>query len=204
MLEHSSAYIHKCKELGILTDSPVRQYPLKPANLAAVLKMYALQAKVPYKILLKQFSVLADERLYLTELGEAWLFDQWQQYSLEYLRSILPYLFATIPTLKDLNKVDKFRNFIGLSGEGMSKYKPQRAVLIRTRGIRKEEMHYGSVKEAREALLTLTRFYPLSQYKLYAINNRTGQRVETPLILRGNPNGVNKGRLFGGPTNDTD
>ena len=58
--------------LGYLRN-PLRNYPLRAANLAAVLKAYAIEAKLPYTLNNQKFDELSDYKLYLTDAGLEWL-----------------------------------------------------------------------------------------------------------------------------------
>lgn len=198
---YSDAYINKCKELGILTDEPIRKFPLRSANLAIVLKAYAITAHLPYGIDNRSFHILDDYKLYLTDDGLEWLIQTFKQFSFPYLRSTFQFVFSGA-TKDDIDNVNYFGygNFRGITGEKPKAGTKQKAILVRSYGKNgkiKKEFPFDTIREARQAVLELTRFYPMEQFKLFRIRTqkKNGKeytfRSEIPLILEKSKRGLN-------------
>lgn len=197
MHEHSDHYISKCLEVGILTEDNIRKYPLRPANLATVLKAYAISMKLPYTIDNHNFDILDDYKLYLTDGGFEWLLDFFSQHSLEFLRHTFSFVFS-MATAADISNPDYqgYKNFRGLRGIKPKAGTKQQAILVRTVGRTKRETHYETLLEARQAVIDLTRFYPADEFKLYRIrvNRKNGKetyyRSEVPLFIDSSKRGA--------------
>lgn len=190
--------ISKCKQLGILTETSTRKYPLRTANLAAVLKAYAITARQPYKIDNQNLDELRDYTLYLTEAGYEWLLDVFGQFSLAFLRSAFQFVFsnATEADLKKPEKYAGYRNFKGTIGDRPKAGTKQKAVLVRRVGRVDRRTEFDSILKAREEFFNLSRYFPAEQFKLYRVRKQTKKgRVyyyeeEIPLILEQNKRGV--------------
>lgn len=190
--------INKCKELGILTETSLRKYPLRAANLAVVLKAYAITALQPYKIDNQNLDVLAGYKLYLSEAGYEWLLDVFSQYSLAYLRSAFQFVFsnASEEDLKSPEKYSGYNNFRGTVGDKPKAGTKQKAVLVRRVGRVDRRTEFDSILKAREEFFNLSRYLPASQFKLYRVRRQTKKgkvyfyEEEIPLILERNNRGV--------------
>jgi hypothetical protein len=186
-----------CIRLGILTESPLRKYPLRAANLAVVLKAYAIEAKLPYTLNNQKFDELSDYKLYLTDAGLEWLFNVFKQHSLPFLRSAFQFVFSNA-TEADIQNPEYvgYNNFRGITGDRPKAGTKQKAVLVRKVGRTLREYKFDSIREARREFLYLSRFYPVEQFKLYRIKKNTKKgkvsyyRDEIPLILKESKRGV--------------
>lgn len=176
--------IDECVDLGILTYKKVRKYPLRSANLFMVLKAHAIETHQPYTV---DATKKTDEKLYLTDAGLTWLYHVFTQRDLTFLRSVFQFVFskATEYDLKHIDKYEGMKNFKGLSGERPKAGTKQKALLIRTRKKVKQEFHFDNIREARQEILHLTRFYPADEFKLYRIRTtkRGTFKEEIPLII---------------------
>lgn len=204
--------INKCLTTGILTDQPIRKYCLYPANLAVVLKAYALEACLPYDM---DYTDLDEHKLYLTDDGLAWLYSVFRNYSLQFLRRAFQFVF-TKATEEDLDKLEQYegcKNFRGETGPKVKVGMKRGALLIRKVGRVERKYEYDTLAEARQAVLDLTRFFPADQFTLYRMKRtvRKGKenfyRQKVPLILEQSKRGL-AGRealskYYGRDTNDT-
>lgn len=194
MLKHSDSYIDVCKEIGILTDKKIRKYPLRSANLAVVLKAYAISTHRPYEINLHKVNVLDDYKLYLTDGGLEWLMYTFKQHSLKYLKSVFLFVFtnATEDDIEDETYIG-YNNFRGITGDRPKAGTKQKAILMH----KHKEFHFETLKEARKELMNLARFYPLDDFKLYRIKKNTKDGItryykrEVPLIYKESKRGMN-------------
>jgi hypothetical protein len=195
MFVHTDAYIDKCLILGILTTDNIRKYPLRSANLAVVLKVYATFAGLPYQLNNQQYEkVFATYRLYLTDQGLQWLFEEFKQHSLSFWLRLFPFIFNQI-TEKDIQRLEKhpaFGNFKGKRGVRTVAGSKQRAILEIKINKATKKIHYNSVAEARKAVLELSRFYPVDHFLLYRIKqdrNRSYPQL-IPTILKESKRGA--------------
>ena len=191
MLEHTDAYISKCVELGILCVTPFRKYPLRPFNLAVVLKVYALSSRLPYSINHTRLKEIDHHLYYLTDAGLEWLYQSFSQWSLDFLRSTFASLFAkaTPDDLKNLSGFSGLANFRGETGVRPKAGSKQGAMLVRVDGKRKQTFKFDTLHEARAEFLSLSRFYPIDQFKLYRLSKK-GSYKEVQLILQPSKRGL--------------
>lgn len=184
MLERTNTYITKCVDLGILSSSSFRKYPLRPLNLAIVLKAYALTTGLPYDLNNSKLQEIAHHKYYLTDSGLEWLYSVLSSWSLMFLRSVFPLVFSKA-TEEDLKSLDKYRglaNFRGTVGLRPKAGSKQEAMLVRLNGKRKIKYKFKSLREARAELLSLSRYYPLENFKLYR-RMTNGYFAEVPLVI---------------------
>ena len=187
MLEHTDAYIRKTVDLGILTPSPFRKYPLRPMSLATVLKLYATEAGLPYDINNQKLKEIAHHKYYLTDEGLAWFYSAIKDHSIVYLRSQFRSLFATMAD-RDYGHLDSFpplANFRGTVGDFQRSSK-QTAQLVHTQGKRVKVYDFPTIVEARGELLRMSRFYPIEEFRLYRItwNKTKGRMVRIEIKLK--------------------
>ena len=199
-MQQSDLYVTKCLELGILTDEKIRAYPLRSANLAVVLKAYAITMRMPYTINNRHLELLDDYDLYLTDGGLEWLFSIFKQFSLQYLRSAFQFVFSYARE-DDIGdpKYMGYNNFRGIIGDKPKAGTKQKAVLVRSYGKNgkiKKEFPFDTLREARQGVIDLTRFYPIDEFKLYRIRrqHKNGKdyyyRSEVPLLLKESKRGL--------------
>lgn len=187
-----------CLRLGILTETPHRKYPLRAANLSAVLKAYAIEARMPYTLNVRNLQELSDYKLYLTDEGLEWLYDVFKQHSLPFLRSAFQFVFssATEDDVQNPEQYAGFNNFRGTIGERPKAGTKQKAVLVRKVGKALREYKFDSIREARAEFFNLSRFFPVDQFKLYRIRKETRNktpsyyREELPLIFKESKRGM--------------
>lgn len=170
---------------GILTLDPIRRYPLTASSLAVVKKLYALENFIGYSL---NFSRLEqpDRAYYLTYEGLLWFYERLKSYSLAYLRSTFSPFFmlndAPIESMESLN------NFRGLCGDRPRAGSKQSAVVVHKYKRVSREYFFERLYEAREFILTSSRFYPLDDFKLYRVRKQTRKgklqtfREELPVI----------------------
>lgn len=201
MFLNTDAYITKCKSIGILTEDAIRKYPLRSANLALVLKAYAVDTNKPYTIDVTQFDLLNDYTLYLTEGGLEWLYDFFARHSLAYLKSAFQFLFLNATEADVLNPegyaaFNNFRGTVGLKPKAGTK---QRALLVRAygkNGILKEKREFDTIVEARDEFFNLSRFFPADSFTLYRLRTQikngktTSFKEKIPLYLEPNKRGL--------------
>lgn len=192
MREFSAKYIKRCVRIGILTEEEIHKYPLRSANLAMVLKAYAIASKQPYE-LKGSFKILDHYNLYLTEEGFEWLLGFFQMHSFKFLRRTFTFVFS-LAERRDVANPDYqgYRNFRGLTGDRPKAGTKQGALLVRTYGRnneRTQEYSFKNLREARKEVFRFLRFYPPEQFTLYRIHKQ-GHRVKVPLILEPNNRGI--------------
>lgn len=178
MHHFTQRYLDRCLALGVLTKESLRKYPLRSSSLALVLKAYANAARRPYTIDNQRYDLLDEYQMYLTDAGIEWLFDAFQQHSLNFLRSVYQHVFvkATEEDLKDLYHYEGCQNFLGVTGDKPKAGTKQRALIVRSYGKNnkiKKEFEFDTLREARVELMNLLRFYPLEQFELYRIRKLT-------------------------------
>lgn len=180
MLEHTDAYIAKCVDLGILTSVSSRKYPLRPMSLATVLKAYALSLSLPYYLNPMALDMISHHQYYLTDGGLEWLYQVLQSYSLAFLRSSFAVIFqnATEEDLQHLDTYPHLANCRGTTGIRPKAGTKQGAILKHNR----RSYHFDNIRAAREELLRLSRFYPISEFRLFRIT-KEGKTKEIPTIL---------------------
>jgi len=187
MLEHTDAYITKCVDLGILSSSSFRKYPLRPLNLAVVLKTYATTSGIPYDLNNNKLQEIAHHTYYLTDEGLTWFYNVLSSWSFPFVRSMFPILFAKA-TESDLKALDKYyglANFRGTVGQRPKAGSKQEAMLVRMNGKRKITYKFATLHEARAELLSLSRYYPLQDFKLYR-RMTNGYFAQVPLVVSAN------------------
>lgn len=195
-MELAHELIDKCISTGILTKGKIRKYPLRPGNIAVVLKAYALKVRMPFVIETQNLKELEPYKLYLTKEGLSWLINEFKQYTPVFLRTAFQFVFsnASAKDFEDIENYINLNNFKGLSGSNYKVGTTHPAVLVRTNGKLKVETEYDTLAEARQDVLHLTRFYPADQFKLYRlIKAKTKDvyyRYEVPLFLEANRRGV--------------
>jgi hypothetical protein len=185
-------------QIGILTDKPIRKYPLRAANLAMVLKAYAVASRLPYTVDNHNFDELSEYRLYLTEGGLEWLYNLFKQYSLAYLRSTFQFIFsaATEADVQNPEQYAGYNNFRGTIGDMPKAGTKQKAILVRRVGRVDRKYEFNSILEAREEFFNLSRYFPADQFKLYRIRKNTKRgkvyyyEQEIPLVLEKSKRGV--------------
>jgi hypothetical protein len=197
---HSEKYIQRCIDIGVLTAEAIHKYPLRSANIAVVLKLYAHMTHQPYTIDNQRFDILDEYKVYMTDGGLVWLRESFKTLSLGFLKKTFTHLFANVTTIEHMNKqLEPFlANFKGLKGVQPKAGSKQAAVIIRSYGKNnriQKEFNYPELRLAREALLDMTRFYPLEQFKLYRIRKLTKKgkvtyyKEEVPIILEASKRG---------------
>lgn len=174
---------HKCKPLvdkGILTEEPIRKYPLSLSNLNAVLKVYAVETFQPYTY--KSEKGVATT-YYLTDEGLDWLYSFFAKHSLEYCRSLFSHLFiyADEDTLKNLAEYPVFSNFRGTNGVRHPLGVVRKAVIVHRVKRCNREYHYENITEARKALRTMLTLYPIEDLSLYSISVIKGREYRNKL-----------------------
>jgi hypothetical protein len=169
MLEHTPKYVAECLRVGILTEEKIREYPLRPANLAMLLKLYAIETQKPYGIDVLRFSELDRYVLYMTDDGLEWMIRSLKNHSIEFLQRTLQFMFLGIDSVDEL----PLTNFKGEKGIKPKAGTRQAAVLVRHHKRARREFHFETLREARAELLKLTRFYPIDEFKLYRVRKDT-------------------------------
>ena len=180
--------LHKCKEEGILTEEPIRKFPLSLSNLHVVLKMYAVENYIPYSYKLEKGVVTT---YYLTDEGLEWFYEFFRNHSLSYCRSLFSQLFARAKDedFKDLRNYKYFSNFRGTNGVHNSSGTKQKALVTRTVKRCVREYPFDSIREAREHLRIWLTQYPIEEFKIYRIREQKGTtfKEEIPLMIERKP-----------------
>ncbi len=198
-MELANELIEKCIRTGILTEASIRRYPLRPGNIAVVIKAYALKLRMPFVIDTVNLKELESRRLYLTNAGLVWLIQEFKQYTLAFLRTGFQFVFSNA-SVKDLENIETYQglnNFKGIIGSNFKMGQRNPALLIRQYGKNGSmilETHFDTLEEARKEVLHLTRFYPAEQFTLYRLSKHKGKdvysRYKVPLFLEANRRGV--------------
>jgi len=138
-----------------------------------VLKLYATSSRQPYTIT-NAYEVLDRYTYYLTEGGFDWLLYTFDKHSLAFLRSNFHGIFvrATKEDILD-PQYQGYANFRGDKGDRPKAGTKQKAILIHQRGRAEKEYKFDTLKEARETVNELARFYPLEEFTLYRIRKLT-------------------------------
>lgn len=173
MQEQIERYLDACVRVGILTEKKIHKWYLKPGNLAAVVKVYALITRQTFVYNTSEIGEQFKSYKYcITEGGMQWFVRALSQYSFEYLRSTFGLLFAAAPDKSVLDHPQTFQafnNFYGVTGAKTPAGSKQAALIIHKRqGVIKEH-HFKSIKEARQWLLHMSSFYPLTEFTVYRI-----------------------------------
>jgi len=167
--EFSELYITRCVTAGVLTKEKIRKYPLRSANLAIVLKAYAVVTYSPYT-LSNDYDLLEDHKLYLTDDGLVWLIEVFKTHSLTYLKSTFRFVFsnANFKDISDINYIG-YNNFRGITGDKLKAGSKQPAVIVH----KNKEYKFDTLHEARKEILMMSRFYPIDEFTLYRIRKNT-------------------------------
>lgn len=186
------SYIIECLNAGFLTKEKIKDYKLKPGNIAVVLKVYALYSKIPFEYDTRNINHYQDYNLFLTDAGYTWLINEFKKYTLSFLRSTFSHVFLRLKNLNELEKYNGLNNFKGISGINYKVGTKSSAILIRQQGVHKHELFFSTLAEARKEVINLTRFYPVEQFTLFTVSNVEGMyyRQKVPLILKTNRRGV--------------
>lgn len=194
---YSDLYIQRCIEAGVLTKEPIWKYPLRPANLAMVLKTYAVATNRPYDVSNQKYHLLSHHKLYLTAAGFEWACSVYKSHTLGYLRTAFPFLFSRADerSLDHPEKYVGFRNMRGEIGERPKAGSKSRAVLVRRYGKDNKlvrEYIYDTLHEARDAIPHILSVYPPEQFTLYRLKKVKGKeyRERVALILGPSRRGV--------------
>jgi hypothetical protein len=187
-----ASIIAECIRVGILTQDIIRKYPLQNGNLAVVLKVYALYVRLPFVFDYKNLEEYKEYKLYLTETGYAWIINEFKKYTLIYLRSTFPHLFANLKSIEHINGYTGLNNLKGLTGVNYLAGTKGGALLVRKQGTRTFEETFDTLLEARKEVLNLSRFYPIENFILYRTGYRNGvyYKNKVQLILESNRRGV--------------
>jgi len=192
MKELIDQYINQCITVGILTPEKIRKYPLRPGNIAVVLKAYALHSKLPFTLDNNDISIYNGYVLYLTKDGYNWIIQEFKKYTLVFLRSGFQHLFVNLKSVEKLEEHNGLNNLKGVTGINYKEGTLNGAVLIRKQGVRTHELYFTTLAEAREEVINLTRFYPVEDFTLYRMSKSKGvyYKQKVPLILESNRRGV--------------
>lgn len=185
-------YINQCITVGILTTEKIRKYPLRPGNIAVVLKAYALHSKLPFTLDNNDVSIYDGYVLYLTKDGYDWIIQEFKKYTLVFLRSSFQHLFVNLKSVEQLEKHNGLNNLKGITGVNYKEGTINGAVLIRKQGVRTHELYFTTLAEAREEVINLTRFYPIENFTLYRLQKVKDvyYKHKVPLILESNRRGM--------------
>jgi hypothetical protein len=192
MKELVDKYIDQCITVGILTTEKIRKYPLRPGNIAVVLKTYSLHSKLPFTLDNNDVSIYDGYVLYLTKDGYNWIIQEFKKYTLIFLRSSFQHLFANLKSVEKLEEHNGLNNLKGITGINYKEGTLNGAILIRKQGVRTHELYFTTLAEARKEVINLTRFYPIENFTLYRTGKVKGvyYKQKVPLILESNRRGV--------------
>jgi hypothetical protein len=192
MKELVDKYIDQCITIGILTPEQIRKYPLRSGNVAVVLKAYALNSKLPFTLDNNDISIYDSYKLYLTKDGYDWLINEFKKYTLVFLRVTFQHLFVNLKYLKDLENHNGLNNLKGITGVNYKQGTLNGALLIQKQGVRMQELYFKTLAEARQEVISLTRFYPIENFILYRMSKSKGvyYKQKVPLILESNRRGM--------------
>jgi hypothetical protein len=192
MKELVDKYIDQCITIGILTPEQIRKYPLRPGNIAVVLKAYSLNSKLPFTLDNNDISIYNNYKLYLTKDGYDWLINEFKKYTLVFLRVTFQHLFVNLKYLKDLENHNGLNNLKGITGINYKQGTLNGALLIQKQGVRMQELYFKTLAEARQEVISLTRFYPIENFILYRMSKSKGvyYKQKVPLILESNRRGM--------------
>ena len=192
MKELVDKYVDQCITVGILTTEKIRKYPLRPGNIAVVLKAYALYSKLPFTLDNNDVSIYDGYVLYLTKAGYDWIIQEFKKYTLVFLRSGFQHLFVNLKSVEQLENHNGLNNLKGIAGINYKEGTVNGAILIRKQGVRTHELYFTTLAEARKEVISLTRFYPIENFTLYRMSKSKGvyYKQKVPLILESNRRGV--------------
>jgi len=192
MKELVDKYVDQCITVGILTTEKIRKYPLRPGNVAVVLKAYALYSKLPFTLDNNDVSIYDGYVLYLTKAGYDWIIQEFKKYTLVFLRSGFQHLFVNLKSVEQLENHNGLNNLKGIAGINYKEGTVNGAILIRKQGVRTHELYFTTLAEARKEVISLTRFYPIENFTLYRMSKSKGvyYKQKVPLILESNRRGV--------------
>lgn len=174
--------LQQCNDEGILTEEPIRKFPLTLSNLHVVLKMYAINTFQPYTYTLEKGIATT---YYLTDKGLEMFYDFFKTHTFTYCRSLFSHILMHVEEGFIPETCKDFSNFRGVDGIRRVAGTKQKALIIRTVGRCKRQYPFDSIKEARDTLrIWLTR-YPIEEFKLYRIREQKGYtfKEELPLIV---------------------
>lgn len=170
----------KCK--GILTEEPIRKFPLTYSNLQVILKIYAIECHKPFTCKLEKG---VSTTYYLTDEGLEWFYDFFRTHSFNYCRSLFSQLLIKAEEGFDPSTYSCFSNFRGTDGIHTEAGTKQKALIIRTVGRCQRKYPFDSIKEARATLRIWLTQYPIEEFKLYRVRTQKGTtfKEEIPLII---------------------
>jgi hypothetical protein len=184
------AYLVHCIQLGILTSDPVTTHHITATHLSYVVKAYAIESHLPFEAdadLLEAFKL---ERLYITAEGWEWLFTFFQTKAFHYLQLHFKSVFNLMKAedVSDRNAIG-YGAFLGRKRVFNKSGTGQRACVTHQKGNFKKRYEYDTLREAREAIFMLSRFYPISDFKLYryAKTHNGYYPREVPIFKKGTP-----------------
>lgn len=170
----------KCKDEGLLTDEPIRKYPLSYSNLQVVLKIYAVLHHLPHLPTLKKGVATT---YYLTDKGIEWFYDFFRSKPFDYCRSLFSYLLIHAKPNFEPSEYPYFSNFRGTDGVPTPRGTKQKALITRQVGRCLRKYHFDSIKEARDTLRLWLTLYPIEEFKLYRIRTQKGCTFKEELKL---------------------
>ena len=178
--------LQECKDNGILTEEPIRKYPLTLSNLHVVLKIYATNTFQPYTYKLEKGKATT---YYLTDKGLDMFYSFFKTHSFTYCRSLFSQLLIRAEEGFVPEEHKDFSNFRGTDGLHTEAGTKQKALIIRTVGRCKRQFPFDSIKEARDTLRIWLTKYPIEEFKLYRIREQKGTtfKEEIPLIIERKP-----------------
>ena len=162
-------------ELGYLTKEKIRDHPLKYTNLQSVLKIYAINTHIPFKMSIYGNKNVSTE-YYLTDCGLEYVYSFFRDKTLKYVRSIFNYLFtnATEYNVKHPEEFSYFDNFRGTKGIKTKAGSKQPALVVHKVGNAERKYRFESIADARDQLKIWFTLYPIEDFTLYRI--RTDKR----------------------------
>lgn len=170
----------KCKEEGILTEEPIRKFPLTYSNLQVVLKIYAVKHFTPYHVkLIKDIKTT----YYLTDKGLEWFYEFFREKPFEYLRSMFSHLMIHAEPGFEPSEYSYFSNFRGTDGIHNIQGTKQRALITRQVGRCLRKYEFDTIKEARDTLRIWLTQYPIEEFKLYRLREQKGCTFKEELKL---------------------
>ena len=157
-------------DLGILTKEKIRKYPLKYTNLQAILKVYAINNNIPFRLYIYKCAGIATE-YYLTDYGLEYIYSFFRSKSLDYVRSIFGFLFTygTEENLKHPETYSFFNNFRGTTGVRNKLGSKTPAMVVHTVNKAKRIYNFNSIAEARAQLKIWFTQYPVDQFEIYRL-----------------------------------
>lgn len=174
--------LQQCSEEGILTEDPIRKYPLTLSNLHVVLKIYAINTFQPYTYTLEKG---IPTTYYLTDKGLEMFYEFFRTHTFTFSRSLFSHILMHAKEDFDPVTFKDFSNFRGTDGLRTVAGSKQKALVIRTVARCKRQFPFDSIKDARDALRIWLTQYPIEEFKLYRIREQKGYtfKEEIPLIV---------------------